>query len=417
MSLSADLPLSQTVAPVTAAEVGDVVRAACDSQTPIYPIGGGTSLHVGLPARKQGIGLSLTGLAQVIDYPARDMTITVEAGIRMATLAELLATERQRLPIDVPQAEQATLGGVVASNFSGPRRYGHGTIRDYVIGISAVDGRGTVFKAGGRVVKNVAGYDFCKLLCGSMGTLAVITQITLKLKPIPEATAFLVGHVDNLTEADRLLAALVDSPTTPTAVELLVGPHWKQDALLNPAGTAVGPQLAIGLEGTAAEVDWMQRQLRQDWQQLGCERIVTPQRDQATEVWRRLTDFPADDSSKELLIKANLLPSAVMRFIESLLLAAPEASVQAHAANGIVLARIPHLSGGEITQLLTKQLQPLAMAAGGNVTVLSLPEGAESTRRLVWGGARDDAPLMQAVKHQFDPHGLFNPGRFVYTSA
>jgi glycolate oxidase FAD binding subunit len=305
---------------------------------------------------------------------------------------------------------------VVASNFSGPRRFGHGTIRDYVIGISAVDGRGTAFKAGGRVVKNVAGYDFCKLLCGSMGTLAVITQVTLKLKPIPEATAFLVAHLDNLTEADRLLAALVDSRTTPTAIELIVGSHWREDALLNPAGTAVGAQLAIGLEGTAAEVDWMQRQLREEWQRLGCERIVTPPRDQAGAVWRRLTDFPAD-AGNALLIKANVLPSAVTRFIEALLAAVPEASVQAHAANGIVLARIPQLAGGEITQLLTKQLQPLAMSAGGNVTILSLPEGAESTRRLVWGGARDDAPLMQAVKHQFDPHGLFNPGRFVYTSA
>jgi FAD/FMN-containing dehydrogenase len=100
-----------------------------------------------------------------------------------------------------------------------------------------------------------------------------------------------------------------------------------------------------------------------------------------------------------------------------LLNGAPEKSVQAHAANGIVVARIPQLAGSEITQLLTKQLQPLAMASGGNVIVLALPEGAEATRRLVWGGARDDASLMRAVKNQFDPHGLLNPGRFVYTSA
>lgn len=416
MSASSSLPLSQTIAPGTVAQLAAVVLDATASQTPIYPIGGGTSLHLGLPARKQGIGLSLAELSQVVDYPARDMTITVEAGIRMAQLAQLLAAERQQLPIDVPQAEQATLGGVIATNFSGPRRFGHGVIRDYVIGISAVDGHGTPFKAGGRVVKNVAGYDLCKLLCGSLGTLAVITQVTLKLKPIPAATAFLIAHVDNLVEADLLLAALVESRTTPTAVELLIGPAWRGDPLLDPAGAAVGAQLAVGLEGTQAEVDWMLGQLRQEWRQLGIERIVAPPRDKAGQIWQQLTDFPIA-APETLLIKANLLPSAVTRFSEQLLLAAPEASIQAHAANGIVLARIPHLSGSEITRLLTRQLQPLAMGAGGNVTVLSSPDGLEATCRLIWGGARDDASLMRAVKNQFDPHGLLNPGRFVYPSA
>src|SRR5688500_13372585 len=118
MSLTADLPLSQTVAPATVEEVADMVRAAGGNQTPIYPIGGGTSLRVGLPARKPGIGLSMTSMAQVIDYPARDMTITVVAGIRMTDLAALLASQRQRLPIDVPQVDRATLGGIVATNFS-----------------------------------------------------------------------------------------------------------------------------------------------------------------------------------------------------------------------------------------------------------------------------------------------------------
>ena len=118
-----------------------------------------------------GRTLDLTGLNRIVDYTPRDMTIVVEAGVRMADLAATLAAEGQHLPIDVPRAGEATIGGVVATNWSGPRRYGHGTIRDYVIGIHAVDGRGTPFKGGGRVVKNVAGYDFCKLLTGSLGTL------------------------------------------------------------------------------------------------------------------------------------------------------------------------------------------------------------------------------------------------------
>src|SRR5690606_32325083 len=119
-------------------------------------------------------------LNRVIDYPARDMTITVEAGITWEQLEAELAKEGQWLPVDVARAEAATVGGAIACNTSGPRRFGYGTLRDYVIGIHAVDGQGMQFKGGGRVVKNVAGYDFCKLLTGSFGTLAVITQVTLK---------------------------------------------------------------------------------------------------------------------------------------------------------------------------------------------------------------------------------------------
>src|SRR6185295_8537546 len=184
------LPIVETLAPADQVELAEAVRAAHADGTGVYPIGGGTSLDFGLPAKRPGVGLSLANLKRVVDYPARDMTITVEAGITMAELANTLSAERQWLPIDAPQPGAATLGGVVATASCGPRRYGSGTVRDYVIGISAVDGRGMPFKGGGRVVKNVAGYDFCKLLTGSMGTLGVIAQLTLKIRPMPEQSAF-----------------------------------------------------------------------------------------------------------------------------------------------------------------------------------------------------------------------------------
>src|SRR5207302_5553522 len=120
------------------------------------------------------------------DYPARDMTITVQAGITLAQLQTILAGEKQRLPVDVPRADRATLGGTLATNPSGPRRYGFGTWRDYVIGISVINDEGHEVKAGGRVVKNVAGYDRCKLYISSIGTLGTIRQVARKLKPRPE---------------------------------------------------------------------------------------------------------------------------------------------------------------------------------------------------------------------------------------
>src|SRR6478736_2819398 len=125
-------------------------------------------------------------------YPARDMTITVQAGVTIARLRDVLKAEGQQLPVDVPFPDRATLGGAVATNASGPRRFGHGTLRDYVIGISVVDDRGEEMKGGGRVVKNVAGYDLMKLYTGSLGTLGIITQLTLKVKPRPEASRWVV---------------------------------------------------------------------------------------------------------------------------------------------------------------------------------------------------------------------------------
>src|SRR5207248_909399 len=158
----------------------------------IYPVGGGTLMHVGLPPERAGTIVDLRKLDAVVDYPARDMTITVQAGITVGRLRDILRAEHQRLPVDVPQAEVATLGGALAVNVSGPRRFGWGTFRDYVIGIRMVNDRGEEFKAGGRVVKNVAGYDICKLAVGSLGTLGIITEVTLKLRPLPEEQALAV---------------------------------------------------------------------------------------------------------------------------------------------------------------------------------------------------------------------------------
>src|SRR4051812_32072780 len=219
LNLAAMLPTQNPLKPTSQADLSAVVQEAFEASAALYPIGGGTSLDFGVPPKVEGRGLSLAGLNRVIDYPARDMTVTVEAGVTMKALADLLATERQRLPVDVPRAEKATIGGVIATNWNGPRRYGESSLRDFVIGINAVDGRGLPFKGGGRVVKNVAGYDFCKLLTGSLGTLGIITQVTLRLKPIPEQSALVACSLPTPQAAEKLLAALTTSQTTPTAIE------------------------------------------------------------------------------------------------------------------------------------------------------------------------------------------------------
>lgn len=398
------LPLSSLIEPASQDEVVEHLRQCHASATAIYTIGGGTSLDYGLPGRVPGVGLSLSKLNRVVDYPARDMTITAEAGITMAELALALAREGQRLPIDAAEAERATLGGVIAANYSGPRRYGFGTLRDYVIGIHAVDGNGTPFKAGGRVVKNVAGYDLCKLLTGSLGTLAVITQVTLKVRPLSESTALVACRPSDWQQTEELLAALVTSRTTPVAIELLGGAACER---------APGPQAAskmlVGFEGSAAETAWQSEQLAAEWGALG---IATGEIDhyppqQAAPIWQALLDVPRGP----LVIKANLPPSAVTDFMQLVLQLDAGVAVQAHAGNGIVVAGFSEFNAADAGRVLVQTLQPAAVAAGGNVVVWSCSAG-ELTRQATWG-ALPAVCLTQAVKNRFDPKNLLNPGRFV----
>ena len=408
------LPIKQTFAPADQAAVADAIRAAYESDTAIYPIGGGTSLGFGLPAKKPGHALSLAGLKKVVDYPARDMTVTVEAGLTMGELNKLLATERQMLPLDVPQADRATIGGVIATNYSGPRRYGLGTVRDYCLGIHAIDGRGMPFKGGGRVVKNVAGYDFCKLLTGSLGTLGVITQVTLKLKPLPEQSALMACVVGDLDHAERILAAFVGSQTTPVAVELLCGPAWDQEPTLQTLAAEPLPQryyILAGLEGTAPEVAWMTSQLHREWRDLGIQAPTTI--GNALDMHTKLIEFSAA-GDWPLVLKASVTARGVTAMIDALQKVEPSCSIQSHAGNGIIISRFSQLPEGGLSRALVGNLQNVAAAHHGHIVIYSNPSGAEMTHQSVWGATEAPVALMAEVKRQFDPKNILNPGRFVY---
>src|SRR5262249_4140387 len=219
----------------------------------LYPIGGRTALDVGLPPIKPGIAVETTALNEVIDYPARDMTVTVRAGITLAKLQETLAAENQWLPLDLPQPRSTTLGGAVALNQSGPHRHGYGTLRDYVIGISFVTDEGVEVKAGGRVVKNVAGYDLMKLQIGALGTLGIVTQLTLKVKPKPESSVAVAFGCDSAALAG-VLDSLAVSKARPVAVELL-NAEARRAAHVLPS-LAAEWVVVVGFEEKAAAVRW-----------------------------------------------------------------------------------------------------------------------------------------------------------------
>lgn len=383
------------------AELGKVVRRAATEERAIYPIGGQTQLDLGNPPTKPGTAVDMRGLDQVIDFPARDMTITVQAGITIAKLQALLAPENLRLPIDVPQPERATLGGILATNVSGPRRFGYGTLRDYVIGISAVSSEGSEFKAGGRVVKNVAGYDLCKLLIGSLGTLGIITQVTLKLRPLAEETALVTFDCDT-PELARLMDQLHGSRTRPVCLELLN--LSAAQAIFDQAQAAVPKStwvVIVGYEGNTELVNWQVRQLVKE---LGGSRSLDARvGESARSMWHALIDWLAW-TRPQLVVKASLLPSSVPHVCATADALNPRPAIQAHAGNGIV-----HYAFHDCAPVV--EHVPVQFDPGTSIVVKSPTDWKSSVA--VWGTPRADQWLMHKVKAQLDPMGVFNPGRFV----
>jgi glycolate oxidase FAD binding subunit len=397
--------------PSSAAEVGDLVRRAAVETQALYPLGGRTALGLGLPPERPGFAVDLRGLDRVIDYPARDMTITVQAGITLARLQEVLAGENQRLSVDVPRADQATLGGALAVNASGPRRFGFGTLRDYVIGVSAVNDEGQEIKGGGRVVKNVAGYDLCKLFVGSLGTLGVITQVTLKLKPRPEEQALLTLGCQS-EALDGLLEQLHRSRTRPVCVEVL---NEQAARALNRAGDLGLPEapwvLVVGFEDNRDTVSWQVQQLIKELPGGNGWGFHVRAGAPAAPLWQALIDWPAS-AEGALALKANPLPRAVADFCRRTVTLREGLLVRAHAGNGIVEVQAP----GDLTldgaAAMLKTVLDAAVAGQGNLVLTRCPPAWKKTLP-VWGAARGDAWLMRRVKEKLDPRRLFNPGRFV----
>lgn len=395
------LPL---VRPDSVQTLAEVIRQANGSA--LYPVGGKTMLSIGNTPTKPGQAVDICGLANVIDFPARDMTVTVQAGITMRALSEMLAKENLRLPIDVPNADRATLGGVIAANVSGPRRLGYGTLRDYVIGISALNDEGREFKAGGRVVKNVAGYDLCKLLVGSLGTLGIITQVTLKLRPLAEHQAIACIGCD-AAQLEPLLTTIHGSRSRPICVELLNATGTR--IVFGQAGIAAPETpwtLLVGYDGNFDATDW---QLQQLVREIGAQGQLKAYVDHTgLSLWNALLEF-AGWPERALAFRANLLPSALVAFCQSV---DPDCALRAHAGSGIVLGQ---WAAGITVDRAASTLaawRGRAAQAQGAVVVSNCPVAWKLTLS-VWGPLPNDIALMREVKAAFDPKRVFNPGRFL----
>lgn len=403
-------PTIESVAPADVSAVAATVRSAFEREQAVYPVGGGTSLNCGLRRVRPGIALSLAALNRVLDYPADDLTVTVEAGITLAELNRRLAEKRQWLPLDPPESDKATIGGIIATNASGPRRHGYGTVGDYFVGFRAIDGRGDEFRGGGKVVKNAAGYNLPRLMVGALGSLGVIVEATFLVRSLPGYWAMLIRDVPSFEQAEALLDGLGRSRAAPTIVELLAGPARPNCPLPAMPATAAA-RLVIGFEGGAVDVQAMLAALDEEWKLSGTDGVTSIAGAGVASITNWLGESPA-------ILQMNVLPSRLVGLVEQLAKLLPRHPLQAHATSGEVRVyasaddRAAFPNG--YAELVRNKLRPLVTAAGGHLTVLAAPEDAPLTAADVWGPPRAGAALMRAIRQRFDPAGILNAGRFPF---
>ncbi len=400
-------------------EVGELLRLARAARLRVAPAGNGTKLRMGGTGQPVDLVVSLARMKRITDYPASDLTISVEAGLPVRELAAALAAERQMLPLDVPCAAEATIGGVVAANSTGPRRLACGSWRDLVLGVHFVTAEGVLAKGGGKVVKNVAGYDLPKLLIGSMGTLAVIVEIAFKALPIPPTSATFLLLFSNAAAALEASRRIRHSPLAPQALDLL---DAAAGSLAGHAGLAAPFTLLVAAAGSEAVLDRFERELHSLLRGLGGD-LALLRSEEESALWRTVQELtPTFLRSRPdgIVVKVSLPLTEMGGFLAQTQTTAAANAINsasvARAGSGIVYCYLS--SGTEAGDAVDKQLVrtselllEAAERAGGRAMVEWCPAAVKSRMNL-WGTPRDDFAWMRRVKEAMDPGGMLNPGRF-----
>jgi len=356
----------EIVTPTTAQELALQLAEANAGKRLVLPRGGGSKSDWGNPGARADVVLSTSGLDRVVEHAWGDMTATVEAGCTVANLQGALAQHGQRLAIDPLWPERATIGGILATNDSGALRLRFGSLRDLIIGITIALPDGVLAMSGGKVVKNVAGYDLPKLMTGSLGTLGVIVQATFRLHPLPAHRRTLSAVVADLNAAQSLMLGIQASQLAHSALQL----------------RTASMEVDILFEGTEAGIGAQQRSVG----------AMAAFRESPHDVWMaRERLWPAGDAT---VVKFSVLPSEIAQTLGRL---KPSSAVV--QATGIGYAK---LEGGDLAKLRRD-----VEARGGSLVILT-PSDLDA-----WGSGGDSLPLMRAVKRQFDPNDILNRGRFV----
>jgi glycolate oxidase FAD binding subunit len=356
----------------------------------VIACGSGKHRSIGNVPRDYDVALDTTALRATFEHEPNDLTVTVDAGVRFGDFADALAMRGQWLPVDAPA--DATVGGVLAANVSGPLRHAYGTLRDWVIGMRVAHPNGSISKSGGRVVKNVAGYDMHKLHIGALGTLGVITQVTFKLATIPQRSVSLVATFADPGGACEFVLGVRDQRLSCISAEVRAEPSR--------SGDAAEWRATVRLAGTPAGVDRSLLDLAALAKQHGTT-AIDDGGDATT---------PNVSATTSLALRASAMPSNVAALLERVVrLNAGLVDLSATVCAGVVRCSVAEFADG---RALIEQAQRDADALDGSLFVESAP--LDVKRRIdVFGRDRPDWMIMRQLKREFDPAGTLSPGRYV----
>jgi glycolate oxidase FAD binding subunit len=378
------------VSPASEQEVAAVLRCANDAGLAVIPRGGGTKINWGNAPAHADLILSLARMNRVLEYAWADLTVTVEAGCTVAALQELLAGVGQRLALDALWPERATIGGILSTNDSGALRLRFGALRDLIIGVTLALPDGTLARSGGKVVKNVAGYDLPKLATGAFGTLGVITQATFRLHPMSPHTLALSFTADTVDGLQQKMLAIQDSSLAHTAFQVRV---MDSEA---PTADLLFEATDKGLVAQRAQA----------------EKIVGTLQESSAGVWNARQFLWEDLNQHSAMLKISVLPTDIAKTLATARSIFPAEGAQFRAvfqATGIGWMRIDSTnpsSGADISKLRSE-----IESRGGSLFVAHRPVQAPMID--AWGTVGDALPVMRALKRQLDPQNTLNPGRFV----
>ena len=395
----AGTPPQSLIYPSSQADLAAIVTSAQLNHTPLLPCGNGTKIDWGGLVHNPQLLVSTAKLNQIVEHAVGDLTVTVEAGVTLQQLQNFLQPFGQFLPLDPAYPENATLGGIVATADAGSWRQRYGGVRDMVLGLSFIRADGEIAKAGGRVVKNVAGYDTMKLFTGSYGTLGIISQITFRLYPLPEASQTL-GITGEAIALNTLCQTLRSSGLTPTAAEILAPALVKTLNL----GSKLG--LILRFQSIPRSISQQVQQVQQLAHTQGCETSLY-QDAQETTLWQQLLEtiiIPRDSGA--ITAKIGILPTQINQFLQRL----------ERITQGTGFAMVNLSSGVGRLQLNKKdslvELRSWCESYQGYLTILEAPKEVKKEIE-PWGYRGNARAIMKTLKDKFDPQHIFSPSRFI----
>lgn len=416
-----DASPSLLVHPASQKEVWSVVTACAETGAAVIPWGGGTAMGMGNPPARADVAVILDRLNRIVEFDVANLNVTVEAGMRLADLEVELAKQREFLPLDPPAEGKATVGGVLAANQSGPCRLLYGTARDWVLGMRVVLPSGERIRCGGKVIKNVSGYDMNKLFIGSLGTLGLITEATFKLLPLPAVRRSIAGVFAEIGQAGGVVAKVLDSVLLPEAMELL---DPEAVALLGPTLCldATGYGLAVSFAGSRETVERQVQDFSGFFREAHARAAATLPDERTAPAWktvRNVFDLLPGPPPERITCK---IAVPISRTAE--MLAAAErlghshrlrAAVTAHAGSGVVRGCYllgPEAPPMEIVAGALEDLRRESEKAEGSLVLQAAPVALKAHLD-AWGKPGEAFGVMRRLKADIDPQGLCNPGRFL----